>query len=44
MICERCGEKAHFVSARVIHGEHYLLCWDCIVLLKEKENGNNKKI
>jgi DNA-directed RNA polymerase subunit RPC12/RpoP len=37
MICERCGEEVYFLFGRDIDGEHYLLCWDCIVLLKEKE-------
>ena len=39
MICERCGEEVYFLFGRVRQEEHYLLCWDCIVLLKEKEEN-----
>jgi formylmethanofuran dehydrogenase subunit E len=37
MKCNRCGEEVFFLYGRVINGEHYLLCWNCVVLVTEKE-------
>ena len=38
MICDRCGKEVYYLYGRVVDDKRYLLCWDCIILLKEKEN------
>lgn len=46
MICDKCHEEVYFLFGRVIDGEHFLLCWDCIsdgiTTPKEDQNGRAK--